>query len=159
MFQLIVTIISIALIVALALASIFYGGSAFTNSSAKSTEAALVNGGQQIAAAQILYSNDNGGSMGTLAALLATTSAGTTYLAATPSLPTSMGAWVVSTDGTVASATFQNPGVATAVCARVAVDNGGVAAGSVTDQATITAANLGAAQFNCQGSSLFAYKL
>lgn len=62
MFSLIITIISIALVAALALASIYYGGSAFTSGSAKSAASSVVNQAQQISAAWVMYANDNGGS-------------------------------------------------------------------------------------------------
>jgi hypothetical protein len=102
MFQLIVTIISIALIVALALASIFYGGSAFTNSAAKTAEAALVNGGQQIAGASILYQNDNAGAYAKIADLVAGNGV-TTYLQSSPSLPSGLtGSWQTTTKNDVA---------------------------------------------------------
>ena len=43
MFSLIVTIIAIALVAALALATLYYGGSAFNQSSAKAQAAKLLN--------------------------------------------------------------------------------------------------------------------
>lgn len=60
MFQLIVAVISIALIAALAIASIFYGGDAFTKSSEKANVTTLVNQAQQIAGAAALYKTDFG---------------------------------------------------------------------------------------------------
>ena len=60
MFQLIVAVISIALIAALAIASIFYGGDAFTKSSEKANVTTLVNQAQQIAGAAALYKTENG---------------------------------------------------------------------------------------------------
>jgi hypothetical protein len=60
MFQLIVAVISIALVAALAIASIFYGGEAFTKSSEKANVTALVNQAQQISGAYQLYKTDNG---------------------------------------------------------------------------------------------------
>lgn len=60
MFQLIVAVISIALIAALAIASIFYGGDAFTKSSTKAQVTTLINQGQQIAGAAALYKTDGG---------------------------------------------------------------------------------------------------
>ena len=60
MFQLIVAVISIALVAALAIASIYYGGSAFSSSSLRANVVTLVNGGQQIAGAQALYKTDKG---------------------------------------------------------------------------------------------------
>lgn len=60
MFQLIVAVISIALVAALAIASIFYGGDAFTKSSEKAQVTTLINQAQQIAGAAALYKTDNG---------------------------------------------------------------------------------------------------
>jgi len=60
MFQLIVAVISIALIAALAIASIFYGGDAFTKSSEKANVTTLINQGQQIAGAAALYKTEHG---------------------------------------------------------------------------------------------------
>lgn len=60
MFQLIVAVISIALVAALAIASIFYGGDAFTKSSTKAQVTTLINQGQQIAGAAALYKTDFG---------------------------------------------------------------------------------------------------
>lgn len=60
MFQLIVAVISIALIAALAIASIFYGGDAFTKSSEKANVTTLINQAQQIAGAAALFKTDKG---------------------------------------------------------------------------------------------------
>jgi len=60
MFQLIVAVISIALVAALAIASIYYGGSAFSSSSLRANVVTLVNAGQQISGAQALYKTDYG---------------------------------------------------------------------------------------------------
>lgn len=51
MFSLIISIIAIALVAALALASIYYGGSAFNEGTSKADAATLINQGQQIQAA------------------------------------------------------------------------------------------------------------
>lgn len=48
MFSLIITIISIALVAALALATLYYGGSAFNRGSAGATASQLINEGQQL---------------------------------------------------------------------------------------------------------------
>ena len=61
MFNLIITIISIALIVGLAAASAFYGGDMFTKGAAKSKAATVVSQAQQLQAAAVLYTNDNAG--------------------------------------------------------------------------------------------------
>lgn len=63
MFQLIVAVISIALIAALAIASIFYGGDAFTKSSEKANVTTLINQAQQIAGAAALYKTETGSSI------------------------------------------------------------------------------------------------
>lgn len=99
MFQLIVAVISIALVAALAIASIFYGGEAFNKSSEKSAVTALVNQGQQIHAAIQLYQADNGGSLSgltsDLSALTDTTDGKAAYLATLPAVPSKIatGAW------------------------------------------------------------------
>lgn len=61
MFSLIITIISIVLVAALALATIYYGGSAFTGGSAKAAASTVVSQAQQISGAITLSQNDNGG--------------------------------------------------------------------------------------------------
>lgn len=80
MFSLIITIISIALVAALAVASVYYGGSAFSQGTAKAQASTLVAQAQQIAGANTLYANDNGGTRaGSVAALV-----GDGYLASPP---------------------------------------------------------------------------
>ena len=61
MFSLIITIIAIALVAALALATIYYGGSAYGNSNSKAHATRIVNQGQQILAADRLYRVQNQG--------------------------------------------------------------------------------------------------
>lgn len=58
MFNLIITIISIALIVVMAVASVYYGGEAFTQGTAKGNASALLQQSQQINAAVVLANND-----------------------------------------------------------------------------------------------------
>ena len=82
MFQLIVAVIAIALVIALTLASIFYGGEAFTRSSLKANVAAMVNQAQQISGAHTLYKTDFSRSATNLQAL---EDAG--YLAEVPTAP------------------------------------------------------------------------
>lgn len=60
MFSLIITIISIALVAALALATLYYGGAAFNKGAAGATAARLINEGQQINGAVALYRADVG---------------------------------------------------------------------------------------------------
>lgn len=60
MFQLIVSIIAVALVAALAGASIFYGGDAFSSGTSKAQATALINEGQQLNGAATLYRVDFG---------------------------------------------------------------------------------------------------
>jgi hypothetical protein len=93
MFALIISIIAIALVVALAGATLYYGGDAFSKGSARSTAAALVNQGQQISGAWTLYKADHGGSapVATDLATVRTALVGGQYLAALPTPATSTG--------------------------------------------------------------------
>lgn len=70
MFNLIITIIAIALVVVLTATSIYYGGSAFSNGSADALAATFINQAQQVQAAATLYSAQNGGSAADVQALL-----------------------------------------------------------------------------------------
>lgn len=56
MFSLIITIISIALVAGLAIATLYYGGSAFTEGNTRASASAVINQAQQIAGAATLYS-------------------------------------------------------------------------------------------------------
>jgi hypothetical protein len=62
MFALIIAIIAIALTVYLAVSTLFYGGDALSNGSARAVASAFINQGQQINGAHTLYKNDNAGS-------------------------------------------------------------------------------------------------
>lgn len=83
MFNLIITIISIGLIAALALASIYYGGDAFSQGSAKAAASTVVSQAQQVSAANTLYKADNAGATNATVATLS----GGGYLASVPVLP------------------------------------------------------------------------
>jgi alpha-tubulin suppressor-like RCC1 family protein len=60
MFSLIITVITIALVAVLALATLYYGGAAFTQSSAAATAGKLINQGQQLIGAAELFRVENG---------------------------------------------------------------------------------------------------
>lgn len=62
MFSLIITIITIALVASLAIASIYYGGDAFNSGSTEASASTVVNQAQQIAAASDMYRAQNSGS-------------------------------------------------------------------------------------------------
>lgn len=81
MFSLIISIISIALVAALAAATVYFGGAAFNKGGAGADASAFINGGQQIAGAFTLAATDN--FTATDVASLATPAAG--YLAQVPS--------------------------------------------------------------------------
>ncbi len=59
MFSLIISIISIALVAALAAATVYFGGAAFNKGAAGADASAFINAGQQIAGAYTLASTDN----------------------------------------------------------------------------------------------------
>lgn len=59
MFSLIITLVSIALVAALALATLYYGGSSWLRGNAAASAATLANQGQQVLAAMTLYYTDH----------------------------------------------------------------------------------------------------
>lgn len=61
MFSLIISIIAIALVAALALASIYYGGDAFQEGNSKAEASTIVNQGQQVQAAVTMSEIDEKG--------------------------------------------------------------------------------------------------
>lgn len=122
MFQLIVAVIAIALVIALTLASIFYGGSAFTRSSLKANVAAVVNQAQQIAGANVLYRTDNAKDATTVQALVSNN-----YLAEAPVAPAAVSAsgatWQI---GTIAGyISLALPTDHTEICTTVAANGVG----------------------------------
>jgi ABC-type oligopeptide transport system substrate-binding subunit len=185
MFNLIVAVISIALIAAMAAASIFYGGAAFGSGTAQAQASTLVNNGQQVSGAQQLYMIDNSGNRANDIDVLTPT-----YLQALPTAPanatglttTDVGAWEISADGSFAYIPLNadnggaNTSPAATVCAEL-VSQG--AAANVTLAGTLTAAStlgagglvLGDSQFGCvsdlastisgdaDGGSFFIFKL
>lgn len=144
MFQLIVAVISIALVAALAIASIYYGGSAFSSSSLRANVVTLVNAGQQIAGAQALYKTDFGVPATSLGALTASSN-GVTYLSSAPgksSIVADGAEWQVSAE--FATIALKDPTAAPT----------GVVCAEVLRQAGPN----GAAQFSCTATG-FQFKL
>jgi hypothetical protein len=90
MFNLIISIIAIALVVVLAGASLYYGGDAFNKGSESAKASTYINQAQQVQAAATLFKSANGGFPTNLAAL---TTGG--YMASAPKLPTGTGSWEV----------------------------------------------------------------
>ncbi len=136
MFQLIVAVISIALVAALAIASIYYGGSAFNKGSLRANVTTLVNAGQQISGAQALYKTDFGGAGSSIAGLVPT------YLSAAPSysvIATNAG-WNIVTVGT---------GAAAYDVARIPLASDATARATVCDEVRKQAGSNGSPQFFC----------
>ena len=96
MFSLIITIISIALVAALAVATIYYGGSAFTKGSAKAAASTVVAHAQQVTGANTLYANDNAGNFNNVISGVGSLVAGG-YLASAPALPANVTSETIST--------------------------------------------------------------
>lgn len=113
MFSLIITIISIALVAALALATIYYGGSAFTRGGDAAKASQLINEGQQLQGARTLAKAD-AAAHSTLADLTSGN-----YLSQVPA------GWAVGTNE------FVNAGQTAAVCAEVNAKSGNVAASAL----------------------------
>lgn len=139
MFSLIITIISIALVAALAVATIYYGGSAFTQGTAKANASALVSAGQQVTGALTLYANDNGGARATMDNLIDSSNAGGAYLSAAPAVKG--GTIVISTTG---DQTVSVDGVEKAVCDAI-----NISANVGTAPADVAAAIGLAAPYSC----------
>lgn len=129
MFQLIVAVIAIALVIALTLASIFYGGEAFTRSSLKANVAALVNQAQQISGAHTLYKTDKAKKAD---AIIDLKNGG--YLAEIPNAPKIVetdAEWALNSAGTYVEIALPAAGLTEV---KEAVENNG--AGSIDDTVT-----------------------
>lgn len=70
MFSLIISIISIALVAALALASIYYGGEAFNKGTSDADASTIINQGQQIQAAMTVANVDRNAAVTSIATLV-----------------------------------------------------------------------------------------
>ncbi len=138
MFALIITIISIALVAALAIASIYYGGSAFTQGSAQAQASTIVNQAQQVSAGVTLYENDNGGSApATVSALTPT------YLQAIPTPPSSAsGAYTLGTNATSVSVSVTSTNVCLSIDQSIAPTT-----------SAVPSAALAGTQYSCYGSA------
>ena len=89
MFNLIISIIAIALVVALAGASLYYGGDAFSKGSSEAKAATYVNQAQQIQAAATLFRATSGSKPATVAALTPS------HLASLPKVAMGTGSWEI----------------------------------------------------------------
>ena len=151
MFSLIITIISIALVTALALATIYYGGSAFRQGGDAAKAAQLINEGQQLAGAASV-AETNGVTITNIASLTTAQADGTVYLASAPAL------W---DSAAIVGKTFKQSGLTPAVCQKVNEKAGikavNTAAASDTDTAlVVVAADI--TNYGCAGTDmLFKY--
>lgn len=127
MFSLIITIISIALVVALVAATMYYGGSALNKGTETADAAGLVSGAQQIVAAVTLHQSLEGSVPANVAALVTAK-----YLSSVPATVAGT-TWTmtnVDTDGNVATlerqVTTAGPKAqfSDAVCDRLTADGG-----------------------------------
>jgi hypothetical protein len=143
MFSLIITIISIALVAALAVATIYYGGSAFTQGTAKASASAFVAAGQQVNGALTLFANDNGGARAANVAALVSGN----YLAAAPSV--SGIALTTTATGVVGVS------VPTAVCDAI---NASANLSGAAIPADMNAAATAAAPYSCTTTKVFFFK-
>ena len=140
MFNLIVAVISIALIAVTAVASIYYGGDSFAGSSARAEAATLINQAQQIDGAAELFRIANVGSMvvsdqpscddGTLSDCALHRLVDQGYLTAIPKAPTGVifpsTSWSISDDGSAAFMIFTtDDGVADKICEAIETQGGG----------------------------------
>lgn len=81
MFSLIITIVSIALVVALVAATMYHGGDTLTQGRAKADAAAFVSGAQQVSGAAVMYQALEGAAAASAAVLVTSQ-----YLSSVPSV-------------------------------------------------------------------------
>lgn len=123
MFSLIISIISIALVAALAAATVYFGGAAFNKGAAGADASAFINAGQQIAGAFTLAATD-GDNAATIAELTNVAVGTEVYLAQEPSYK---GVLLVL-DGATGYAAAK---VTAGVCLEIVKKNGGNSVGSL----------------------------
>lgn len=123
MFSLIITIISIALVAALALATLYYGGTAFNKGSATAEASRLINEGQQVNGAVTMYNADFQSGATAVAVTNLTGLVTATYLS---SVPSSFAAATLLAAGEVRAV------VSAPVCAAITAKSTGATFGCVT---------------------------
>ena len=151
MFSLIITIISIALVAAIAVATLYYGGSQFSQGTAKAQADQIISGAQQIAGANTLYANNVGGGQydGAGASDLVTQG----FLSAVPTVATSVGGAFTLGGGT--STNLVNLTLATgasAVCTAIEKASGSMSASASATTAP-NSTQSSTAQYDCWNPS------
>ncbi len=150
MFNLIISIIAIALVVVLAGASLYYGGEAFNSGSTDAKSATYINQAQQIQAGATLFKANEGGTPTNVAALYANGA----YLSAEPEMPTDtfVTTWELGDDAASDSVVFAqiaisataDAGVTGDICDSINADGAGVVfCESVTAPASIASITAG----------------
>jgi type II secretory pathway pseudopilin PulG len=148
MFSLIITIISIALVAALAVATLYYGGQQFSQGTAKANADQLISAAQQIAGANTLYANANSGLFDANGVTGVTDLVNNQFLSAAPSIPS-----------TVSGSTFDLAGGANTNQITLSVTNANVCtavakqSGSVVSTATAPNSASTGKQYDCFGAS------
>lgn len=111
MFSLIITIVSIALVVALVAATMYHGGDTLTQGRTTAEAAAFVSGAQQVGGAAVMYLSLEGAASADVAALVTGK-----YLASNPVVKGSAFALATDTAGVnVVSSTVDSDEVCTAI--------------------------------------------
>lgn len=133
MFSLIITIVSIALVVALVAATMYHGGDTLTQGRVTADAAAFVSGAQQIAGAQVMHlslegkaaSTVSGGDAGTDLVL-------DKYLASAPVVKAAAGSdWTIDTTAKLVKNTVDSDAVCAQINKSAGVDSTKISAGTV----------------------------
>ena len=136
MFSLIITIVSIALVVALVAATMYHGGDTLTQGRVTADAAAFVSGAQQIAGAQVMHLSLEG----TAATTVTGGAAGTDlvldkYLASAPVVKGS--AWTLDTAAKLVKNTVTSEAVCTQINKSAGVDSAKVSSAVAADFANL----------------------
>jgi hypothetical protein len=148
MFSLIITIISIALVAALAVATLYYGGQQFSQGTAKANADQLITAAQQIAGANTLFANNNSGLFDGNGTTGVQDLVSGGYLSANPSIPAS-----------VSASSFDLAGGTSANQISLSVTNANVClavekqSGSASSTQTTPNTSASGKQYDCFGSA------
>lgn len=146
MFNLIISIIAIALVVVLAGASLYYGGEAFNRGSEEAKASTYINQAQQIQAATVLYKANVGGNPADIAKLVADK-----YMAGAPKVATGTGSWAMTAQHIFVAqevSSSAKDGITPNICATITANGSGVvkcSKGTDTSAATLNTTDVVAA--------------